>query len=265
MITGIVRFALCIIVSLGLFAGSVLLYAVLQQGWAEDAVSGAALFSETSDTARTAAARHWRASGEAWRLAGFPGHAAEAEARAALAVPVSDSEQRDAVIAALKRALSLRPTLSDLWLALAEMNALAPVNLDGVLAAMRMAQLTAPREVLLAQDRVRFLLRIWTLIRTGPSDLQDTLQDMLVQDFVVSAPTHMSLNARLLRADLTGLPDADRLALRERLVARLGERRILLIMAPPPPPPPEPPAPALQQAPAPPVAPVAPPPPTRRR
>ena len=236
MITAIGRILVSLAALLGLFAGVVLLYAVVQQEFAERAVAGEALFGEAADAARQASTDHWQAAAGAWRLAGFEGRAAEAEARAALTLPMLDSEQRDATVTVVKYALNLRPTQSNLWQSLAELNALTPVNPDGLLAAMRMAQLTAPRELPQGIARARFILRNWGLINTEAALLREPLQDMLIQDLSVSAPTVMDLNARSLRGDLVAIGDDDRFALRELLVSRIGEKRTSLLIHPPPPP-----------------------------
>lgn len=219
----LVRTVICAMAAGGLYLGGVLLYAVYQEGLAH-AAQGRELAPDRADITNAEKA-HWRAAAGAWRLAGFAGRAAEAEARSALAGADDDGAQRQIQAARVKAALALRPTRSDLWFELAQLQLLDEATLSPAISSLAMAQLTSPREVEPALARTLLMLQSWARVQSLAASEQEagTLRTAVVQDIASARLGYTPFEFAMVRTAFAALPPEERAVFRGALVGRMGE------------------------------------------
>ncbi|MEP9376369.1 hypothetical protein ABLE91_06645 [Aquabacter sp. CN5-332] len=219
----LVRTVICALAAVGLYLGSVLVYAVVEEDLA-NAAQRRELAPDRADIINTEKA-HWQAAAGAWRLVGFAGRAAEAEARSALAGAADEGAQRQIQTARIKAALALRPTRSDLWFELAQLQLLDEATLSPVLSSLAMAQLTAPREVEPALARTLLMLQSWARIQSLAASAEEveTLRNAVVQDIASARLGYTPFEFNMVRTAFAALPPEDRAGFRDALVGRMGE------------------------------------------
>lgn len=220
----LVRAAICIIAATGLYVGAVVTYAVAQEGFAA-ADGRRKIAPDPGDMILREKAR-WQAAAGAWHLAGFHGRAAVAEARAALASPGSDGAQRQFQNERVAAALALSPTAADLWVQRAEFQLMDEAPLASVIASLRMAQLTAPREVAPALARTLLVLQNWEriLVLAGSPDEVDSLRGSVIQDITAARLGYAPIEINMVRAAFMQLPEDERAVFRNAFIGRMGEK-----------------------------------------
>ncbi|WP_029002499.1 hypothetical protein [Azorhizobium doebereinerae] len=218
----------------GIYCGAVALYAFGMEGVAQSAVPPGRMRAPATEPAFAAAEAAWGAAAAGWRHMGLTGRAELDTARGALLHPPQTSAQWADRAAQISAALASNPTAAFLWaeLARAELVQTDLARADpgaadrgaAAFAALRMAQVTAPREPVHTLARALLVLRHWPQVTASPEagTLKGAFGDLLIQDVVNGWAYYTPFERQVLRASFELLPPTDAAALRVPLAARLG-------------------------------------------